>query len=503
MRDLRAAAWAAGAVLALRGASGTANAVSSLRWLSAAEGDCPRDQDIMFVLVVPLLREQAAIGDLASTLTGLAGTHPGTRMAIVTTEAEYAARERDAQRATELASALATGTRPGRIVSRFLGLLPAADLRSLAGTARGQDHARCAELVDAALAACRPTPDLAAELAASCQPVAHYHYPGRDGGMVQQLNYAIRAEIGRSRATGDSLERLFLVIYNADSRPHPGTLRAAAALVAQWENAAGGPARLIQQSAVFTANIGSLGGGPQGTILTGAGWLQSRWTLSREIPRLRRQAAAARAGRRLMPLAHCVGHGLMIRADLFEELNGLAESTVNEDLALGYLACAAGIPIDPLPLLEEADTPVTVGSWLGQARQWFASYPQYPRAAALAGAVGCGTPARRGWLTIQGLARGGLWLGQSPVIALALALPAVTRRRRLACLLTGTGLAGYYIVPSWLAARAAGRPLDPARALPGGLAAMLLSSTGPWRCLADIAVGAVTGTTRAKRKTER
>jgi Glycosyl transferase family group 2 len=193
----------------------------------------------------------------------------------------------------------------------------------------------------------------------------------------------------------------------------------------------------------------------------------------------------------------------MIRADLFEELGGLPDSTVNEDLAFGYLACAAGIPIDPLPLLEEADTPVTVGSWLGQARQWFASYPQYPRAAALAAAVGHGTPARRAWLTIQGLARGGLWLGQSPAVALTVVLPVVARRRGLACLLSGAGLAGYYAVPSLLAARAAGRPLDPVRALPGGLAAMLLSSAGPWRCLADAAAGALTGTARAKRKTER
>jgi hypothetical protein len=479
------------------------NAAASLRWLRTAQESHSGDPDVRFTVVVPLLREQSLIDDLAGSLTALAGTHPGTRVALVTTEAEYAARERDTRRAADLVSALATGTQPGRIVSRFLGLLPAATLEVLASAAHGQDHARCAELVNAALAAHRPTPELAAELAADCDVIAHYHYPGRDGGMVQQLNYAIRAETGRARAAGESLERLFLVIYNADSRPHPGTLRAAAALIAELEDAADGPVRLMQQSAVFTANMTSLGGGLPGTLLAGAGWLQSRWTLSREIPRLRRQAAAARAGRRLMPLAHCVGHGLMIRADLFDELGGLPESTVNEDLAFGYLACAAGIPIDPLPLLEEADTPVTVGSWVGQARQWFASYPQYPRAAALAAAAGHGTAARRGWLTVQGLARGGLWLGQSPTIALALALPVVARRRGLACLLVGTGLAGYYAVPSWLAARATGCPLDSARALRGGLAAMLLSSVGPWRCVADTTIGALTGTARAKRKTER
>jgi hypothetical protein len=500
---MRAAAWIAATILALRGASGTVNAASSLRWLRAVQEAGLAGQDVRFTVVVPLLREQSLIGGLAARLTALAGTHPGTRIALVTTEAEYAARENDARRAAELASALAAGTRPGQIVSRFLGLLPAVTLEALASAARGQDRARCAELADAALAAHRPTPELAAELATDNGVIAHYHYPRPDGGMVQQLNYAIRAETGRARSAGDSLERLFLVIYNADSRPHPATLHAAAALIAGRENAPGGPTRLIQQSAVFTANMDGLGGGLPGAVLAGAGWLQSRWTLSREIPRLRRQAAAARAHRRLVPLAHCVGHGLMIRADLYEELGGLPESTVNEDLALGYLACAAGISIDPLPLLEEADTPVTIGSWLGQARQWFASYLQYPRAAALAAAGGYGTEARRGWLTIQGLARGGLWLGQSPAVALTLALPFVAHRRGPACLLTVAGLAGYYAVPSWLAAQAAGRPLDPLRALPGGLAAMLLSSAGPWRCTAGTALSTLTGTARAKRKTER
>jgi hypothetical protein len=458
------------------------NAASSLRWLRQELPAGPA-AGTRFVLVVPLLREQALIGPLAQALASLAATHPGTSIALVTTEAENAARLLEPGRAASLAGALAAGMRPGRIAARFLGLLPAADLESLARQARGQDRQRCAELVAAALAANRPTPELAAGQArqAGGGTVRHWHYPEPDGGMVQQLNYAIRGETERALAGGTGLDELFFAIYNADSRPHPGTLRAAAALIAAHADAPGGPARLIQQSAVFTANLADLPPGLAGAVLEGAGWLQSRWTMSREIPRLRRQAGYARRhrGGTLMPLAHCVGHGPMIRADLFAELGGLPESTGNEDLALGYLACAAGVPIDPLPLLEEADTPVTLGSWLSQARQWFLSYPQYPAAAALAAAGGHGTPARRGWLTVQGLARGALWLGQSPAVALAITLPAVASRRRGAAVLAGCGLAGYFAVPAWLAARAAGRPFRPCRALPGGLAAMLLSSLGP------------------------
>jgi Glycosyl transferase family group 2 len=503
VKMLRAACWIGAYVLAARGVSGTVNALSSLRWLRREFPASP-GAGMRFVLVVPLLREQALIGPLVQGLDSLATTHPGTSIALVTTEAENAARLHDPNRAARLAAALATDVRPGRLVARFLGVLPAVELEALARRAHGQDQQRCAALAAAALAANQPTSELAAELA-SAGTVRHWHYPELDGGMVQQLNYAIRGETEHARAEGTSLEELFFVIYNADSRPHHGTLRAAAAMIAAHADAPGGPVRLIQQSAVFTANLADLPASSAGAVLEGAGWLQSRWTMSREIPRLRRQADYARrhGGGTLMPLAHCVGHGLMIRADLFDELGGLPESTGNEDLALGYLACAAGVPIDPLPLLEQADTPLTLGSWLNQARQWFLSYPQYPAAAALAAAAGHGTSARRGWLTVQGLARGALWLGQSPAVALTLALPAVARRRRAAVTLVGCGLAGYFAVPAWLAARAAGRPVRPGRVLPGGVAAMLMSSVGPWRSVADALVQAATGDRPAHRKTER
>jgi len=502
---LRTAAWLAAWVLAARGVSGTINAASSLRWLRREPAGFP-STGTRFILVVPLLREQPLIGPLVRALTQLAATHPSTSIALVTTEAEYAARARASGKAASLADALAAGRRPSRVVARFLGLLPAAELELLARQARGQDRERCAELVGAAMAANRPTPELAAEQARQAGDgiVRHWHYPQPDGDMVRQLNYAIRGETKRALAEGTNLDQIFFVIYNADSRPHPATLRAAATLIAENAQAPGGPVRLIQQSAVFTSNLTNLPPGLAGAVLEGAAWLQSRWTTSREIPRLRRQARYARChSGTLMPLAHCVGHGLMIRADLLAELGGLPESTGNEDLALGYLACAAGVPIDPLPLLEEADTPVTLGSWLSQARQWFVSYPQYPAAAALAAAGGHGTPARRCWLTMQGLARGALWLGQSPAVALALLLPAVSGHRRAAAILAACGLAGYFAVPVWLTARAAGRPVRPGRVLPGGLAAMLLSSAGPWHSLADTAVQAATGGRPAHRKTER
>ena len=512
MKALPAAGWAAASILAARGASGTLHAAASFRWLRdgrASVTGCEHEPSVRFVIVVPVLREQELIGDLTRALTDLARTVPGqASIALVTTQAEKTQHELAKAQLPGLARLLAAGEPAGRIISRFLGLMPAARLAELAEAAAGRPESECLELAAAALAAVPTTPQLAASLASRRWPgtaVRHWHYPGTGGAMAHQVNYAIRAESTLAGHAGVPPDRLFFVLYNADSRPHPATLRAAAGLIRRLDHDPGGPARIVQQSALFTANLAGLPGGAAGSLLAGAGWLQSRWTLSREIPRLRRQSAQARRGGgcRLPHLAHCVGHGLMIRADTFAEFGGLPEATLNEDLAFGYLACAAGIPIDPLPLLEDAETPRTLRSWICQGRQWFGSYPDYPRAASLAAAAGYGDPRGRGYLTVQGLARGGIWLAQSPVVALALALPAVTRRRGRAAVLAGFGVMAYYVVPAALAARLAGRSFSPLRSVPGGMGAALLSSAGPWWSAADLAWHAVTGTRPSHGKTER
>ncbi|MGH3785604.1 MAG: hypothetical protein ACRDRG_03435 [Pseudonocardiaceae bacterium] len=86
---------------------------------------------------------------------------------------------------------------------------------------------------------------------------------------------------------------------------------------------------------------------------------------------------------------------------------------MNEDLAFGYFACASGTPIDPMPLLEHGDSPVTLAGVVRQARQWFWSYAEYPLFARLAAARNVGDRRTRAWLTAQGLARCG-WASPPP-----------------------------------------------------------------------------------------
>ncbi len=499
---MAAAGWAGVIAVALRGVSGCRQVLASLAWLTREQPSRPsppagRD-DRHLVLIVPMLREQRLIASTVARMTRLAAGWSHASVVLVTTERELAERELAHERLPGLALALSRG----QPTSRFRGVLPQDQLDKLTSYT-GQPAARCLAAAQAEFSALQPTPDMARTLAAHNgwqMTVRHYHLPDPGGTMAGQVNHAAAAELARLNAAGIDPARAWLAVYNADSDPGPATLSALASLLDARPDT-----QIVQQPAIFTRSLGV------GLFADGAAMLQSRWTLAREIPRLRRQAAQARTtparGRRIPPLAHCTGHGLFIRADTFSRLGGLPTATMNEDLALGYLACAAGIPIDPLPVLEQGDSPATAAAVIRQARQWFWSYPQYPAAGRLAASAGLGTRRVRVMLTAQGLARGVLWLGQSPAVALALILPMTSRHRKTATATAAGALGAYYGVPFAALARHLRRSGTDMRCGPrellGGLAACLASSTGPWWCLAQAARTRLTGTRYAHDKTER
>jgi hypothetical protein len=501
-RVMACAGWAGVIAVALRGVTGCRQVLASLAWLAHGQpsGSSPHagGDDRHLVLIVPLLREQRLIASTVARMTRLAAGWSHASVVLVTTERELTERELARERLPGLALALSRGQPAGR----FRGVLPQDRLDKLTSYA-GQPTAICLAAAQAEFSALESTPDLARTLAAhggGQVPVRHYHLPDPGGTMAGQVNYAAAGELARFNAAGIDPARVWLAIYNADSDPGPATLPTLASLLDVRPDA-----QIVQQPAVFTRNLGA------GLFADGAAMLQSRWTLAREIPRLRRQAAQARTtsarALRIPRLAHCVGHGLFIRADTFSRLGGLPTTTMNEDLALGYLACAAGIPIDPLPVLERGDSPATVAAVIRQARQWFWSYPQYPAAGRLAASAGFGTRRVRVMLTAQGLARGALWLGQSPAVALALTLPMTSRRRKTATVAAAGALGAYYGVPFAALARHLRRAGANVRCGPrellGGLVACVASSTGPWWCLGQVVRARLTGTRYAHDKTER
>lgn len=185
-------------------------------------------------------------------------------------------------------------------------------------------------------------------------------YPRKNGFMAHQLNYTI------SKIKDDNS---YITVYNADSRPHPKTLKYFYNLSNKYPQL-----EAAQQSAVFLNNFDILGNNKnflEKYIIKASAILQSRWTLAHEIPRLLRQSVNSFSLIKKIANAHVVGHGLIIKTKTIKRIGGFPSDSITEDLFLGYLLRSKGVNIYPIPLLELADNPVTIKGLFQQKYIWF------------------------------------------------------------------------------------------------------------------------------------
>lgn len=204
------------------------------------------------------------------------------------------------------------------------------------------------------------------------------NYPKKHGKMAHQLNFAVKAIERRLQLLP---EKVYLGFYNADSRPHPKTLNGVLNLVNLNFRE---PLLVAQQSSIFTKNFLELERNKNiflRTFLQASAIFQTRWTLAHEIPRFLRQSKIFGSSSFLQKyaLTHCVGHGLFLRLDFLKQLGYFSQETVTEDIFLGFLIRALGKRIEPIPLLESAESPSSIFSLMRQKYVWFWGPLDYPR----------------------------------------------------------------------------------------------------------------------------
>jgi cellulose synthase/poly-beta-1,6-N-acetylglucosamine synthase-like glycosyltransferase len=203
--------------------------------------------------------------------------------------------------------------------------------------------------------------------------VLHLHYPDQHGLKGDQLNYAARH--CAAALLGDvPAERAFLVCYDADSRPPLDSLDRFEQVIA-----ASGGASVFHQSARFelrTAQTGQRRGiwsWLSRGVGEGAALRANRFVSGFEIPRLlNRSTAAGRLKRRLCSgvYAHVTGHGLCLRLSLLLDLPFPTRSPL-EDMQYSFYLGSRNLAMVPVPSLDCAEVPSTVGVQVDQAARWF------------------------------------------------------------------------------------------------------------------------------------
>ena len=190
------------------------------------------------------------------------------------------------------------------------------------------------------------------------------HYPDQNGKMVDQLNFAFDHIL----TNNINLNKTFVGIYNADSRPNFNTLNT----ISQMANKSN--CKIYQQSAVFFDNFNELKNNNNfltEKLLKTNSLLQTRWTLVHEIPRFIMQSYFLNKFNKKLFLSHCVGHGLFIQGNFLQEIRKMPDKTLTEDLFFGYILSLLGKSINPLPIMESAEMPNKFILSLKQKYIWF------------------------------------------------------------------------------------------------------------------------------------
>ena len=170
--------------------------------------------------------------------------------------------------------------------------------------------------------------------------VAVCEYPG-EGYMADQLNYAL----GVRQNAWD-----YCLIYNADSRPAPGTAKAFCDAMKQ-----GYP--VVQQYSTMTSNISSLNGLMKAFSLYQTNFELKVGYLGCLLPSV-------------MTTPHVVGHGLLMSSKVFDGFEFTNEHWC-EDIYLSFSLFNQGIDVHPLAVLEKCECPPSFQAQVVQHSTWF------------------------------------------------------------------------------------------------------------------------------------
>lgn len=214
-----------------------------------------------------------------------------------------------------------------------------------------------------------------ADSLAESDDVCHLHHPDPQAVKADQVNLAARHCLTE---LGGAADGAFIVVYDADSRPPVDSLGRFAEAIATHPEA-----HVFHQSSRFT--VRSAAHRPPGALrraLVECGALRAnRFVLAYEIPRLRNRVdPTPRWKRRLCSgvYAHVTGHGLCLRLSSVADLPLPAGSPL-EDMHYSFVLCSRDEPMVPIPSLDAAEVPETVGEQFEQLTRWVAGPARFRR----------------------------------------------------------------------------------------------------------------------------
>jgi hypothetical protein len=221
--------------------------------------------------------------------------------------------------------------------------------------------------------------------------------------VAEQLNFALDYVLSMDKNKDNPI----IGMYNADSVFDAKVIDEVREISEKYRSF------VAQQSSLFTHNTPALG-----TLLkllpAAHGLYQSAWSITHEVPRFLTYQWLRVNNLPQVRLLHCVGHGLFADLETFFKLGKFPVTKYGgEDLAFGFIARAAQVPLFSLKTLENSETPHSMRVLTKQLASWYLAvlgYFEFRRFVP--------TEFRRGsrfqvaMLTILGIADAARWLGR-------------------------------------------------------------------------------------------
>jgi hypothetical protein len=180
-----------------------------------------------------------------------------------------------------------------------------------------------------------------------------YHYPKAAGVMAHQVNFGVKEF---SNEFGNKFD---VAIYNVDSRISTRSLNE----IIVYSNS--DKKCIYQQYSYYLTknNISS--------IATGYAAWQTRWSITYEYAIATKRLKSKSKNIIFEKGVYLIGHGVMMSCDIFNQIGGMPEESLNEDLFMGYIANNERISIVPLCNLESAENVSKVTELIKQQSSWF------------------------------------------------------------------------------------------------------------------------------------
>ncbi len=332
-----------------------------------------------------MLREQRVIEDTIKYFSELHYKSNLFQIVVITTQREVFEKEQNKARLSNLVIDLSLDLPLEEFKERYLGIFDSKQLEDIWENFSGHDYNKVYRKIEKLYDKNKTTYEIALLTAEETNrrlgetKVKVINYPEVKGSVAHQLNYFIQS------LRKEENNNTYIGIYNADSRPNKKILSAVDQQIKHLKTTQGKNPNILQQSSLLLLNFDNFKESFSGYFLKAAALFQSKWILIHEISRLREQSTQQFEKDKKFfntilktKVSHCIGHGLFLKLE-YALATPFPTNTVIEDIPYGFIACCKRERINPIPLLEDSESPETVKSLFNQKKMWFTGYLDYFR----------------------------------------------------------------------------------------------------------------------------